>query len=208
VLTAAFGRGAPNPGTSLLPVVAAARADAVRAGGSWAAAAGGGADEGEGAGVGASLRVPTATVAPGVACAVLLPHAVAAGATGALLAGLLAADGGPPLALSALQTFELDLTTAAEFADVYRHVLPDAEFADFVAELAGGVAVAVEIVGADAVARLRRAAGPRDVDTAQRIRPASLRARFGVAGAKIAVQVTDLPEDGETESAYFFQVLQ
>ena len=50
--------------------------------------------------------------------------------------------------------------------------------------------------------------GPRDPDIARKLRPGSLRARFGLNCVQNGVHCTDLPEDGPLEIQYFFKVLQ
>lgn len=82
-------------------------------------------------------------------------------------------------------------------------------------ELSSGLLLALEVTGDDAVSRLRRIAGPRDVDVARRIAPESLRAKHGApsssgqgARGKLGVHVTDLVEDGPLECEYMFQLIQ
>jgi nucleoside-diphosphate kinase len=74
-------------------------------------------------------------------------------------------------------------------------------------ELSRGPVVAVEVTGPDAVTKMRDAAGPRDIEVAKRIRPTSLRARYGATGAAPGVHVTDLVEDGPLECEYIFAIL-
>lgn len=177
-----------------------------------AAAAGGGG--GASALPAPSARAVTAAMDDLVTSVVVLPHAVAKGQAGPLLRDLgraLAAthDGGDaagPLTLTALQMFDLELVTAEEFLEVYKHVVP--EFGDMAAELSDGLMLALEVRGRDAVQRVRRIVGPRDVDIAKQIRPDTLRAKYGVSTVKNALHCTDLPEDGASESEYFFSVLQ
>lgn len=154
-----------------------------------------------------SVQRSTAAMRGSVAVAVILPHVVRAGKAGELLSELIdgACVAGGGLAITALQTFDLDLVTAEEFYEVYKSVVP--EFPDMAAELSAGVCVTVELAGPDAVSSLRKLAGPRDVSIAQRLRPKSLRARYGETPARCGVHVTDLVEDGETESEYFFSIL-
>lgn len=58
------------------------------------------------------------------------------------------------------------------------------------------------------VPRLRDICGPADPEVARRLRPASLRARFGQDKVMNAVHCTDLADDGVLESQYFFSILQ
>jgi nucleoside diphosphate kinase len=81
-------------------------------------------------------------------------------------------------------------------------------------EYSSGPLVALEVEGEDAVFRVRAIAGPRDVDVAQRIRPDTLRAKYGISAstpgagrAKLAIHTTDLPGDGATECEELFALL-
>lgn len=139
-------------------------------------------------------------------CAVVLPHVFASGNVGPLVTELLERTNAEGLAPTAMQIFELDLVTAEEFLEVYKHVVP--EFVDMARELSSGLCLTIELHGRDSVSKLRRIAGPRDVDVAQRIRPETLRAKFGRNTVQNAIHVTDLAEDGRSEAEYFFSVLQ
>jgi len=144
-----------------------------------------------------------------VTTVVVLPHVVKRGTAGHVLQqlqGALAAEQDEPLAVTAMQMFDLELITAEEFLEVYQHVAP--EYGEMAAELSAGLCLAVEVRGANAVARVRRICGPRDVDIAKQIRPDCIRAKHGVSTVQNAVHCTDLDEDGLTESEYFFSVLQ
>lgn len=79
-----------------------------------------------------------------------------------------------------------------------------------VSELTSGPCIAMEIKkpGTDIVQAFREFCGPSDAQMAQRLRPNSLRARFGVDRIKNAVHCTDLVEDGVLEVEYFFKILQ
>lgn len=74
-------------------------------------------------------------------------------------------------------------------------------------EYSSGPMIVMEVCGPDAVPRLRALAGPREPEVARRIRPACVRARFGVTGARPGVHVTDLQEDGPLESENVFYVM-
>lgn len=133
---------------------------------------------------------------------IIKPHAVKEGKTGAILGDLLNTD----LEVTAFEMFDIDLVAAEEFFEVYKGVLP--EYSGMTDQLASGRLVAVELVGDDAVHRLRQITGPRHVDVAQRIAPDTLRAKHGVDTIRNAVHATDLDEDGVLESEYFFRILQ
>ncbi len=74
-------------------------------------------------------------------------------------------------------------------------------------EFSTGPMIALEVTGERAVERLRALAGPRETEVARRIRPETLRARFGASGAKYGLHVTDLVEDGPLECEYVFGLL-
>mmetsp|Transcript_12765 Transcript_12765/g.44718 ORF Transcript_12765/g.44718 Transcript_12765/m.44718 type:complete len:344 (-) Transcript_12765:148-1179(-) len=109
------------------------------------------------------------------------------------------------LAVTAMQMFDIDMTASEEFLEVYKGVVP--EYHSDCEELAGGRFLVIELSGENAVNRFREVAGPHDVEMARKIRPESLRARFGESRIKNAVHATDLDEDGELESEYFFRIL-
>ena len=154
-------------------------------------------------------------------CSLLLlrPHCLAAGNAGHILSSL---SQSTTLAISALQTFHVDRTTAEEFFEVYKGVV--GEYSAWVEEASSGQCMAVEVVrrgkvsgeeeketavggGRSVVEELRELAGPYDPEIARHLRPQSWRALYGVNKVKNAVHVTDLKEDGPLESEFFFQLL-
>ncbi len=66
----------------------------------------------------------------------------------------------------------------------------------------------VDREGADAVEPFRQLCGPLDPELGRVLRPNSLRARFGVSRVRNAIHCTDLVEDGDLETSYFFSSLQ
>jgi nucleoside-diphosphate kinase len=133
---------------------------------------------------------------------VVKPHALASGSGGALLSALQA-----QFEVTAAAVVCLDRADAASFLEVYKGVVP--EYAHAVEELTAGPALALELAprggGAEsAVQLLRDAAGPADPELGRVLRPASLRARFGVDKVKNALHVTDLEGDAPLEVAFFF----
>ena len=58
-----------------------------------------------------------------------------------------------------------------------------------------------------AVQDFREFCGPLEPSLAKLLRPRSLRALFGKDTVRNAVHCTDLPEDGEMESKYFFETI-
>ena len=117
--------------------------------------------------------------------------------------------------MTGASTFTLDRVDAVEFLEVYKGVVP--EFAASVDELTSGPFVAIEVAqsGSNAngsengvVEALREACGPADPEIARVLRPNSIRAKFGFDKVRNAVHCTDLPEDGELETHYFFKILQ
>jgi nucleoside diphosphate kinase len=141
----------------------------------------------------------------GCSVAVVLPHAVASDGFGSLLQELLDGASSRGLRLTAVGMRDLDEVTSEEFLEVYKGVEPS--FREMASQLAYGPCLAVEFSGEDAVRKLREVAGPRDVDVAKRVRPDTLRARFGETPARCGVHVTDLDEDGVLESEYLFGVV-
>jgi len=103
--------------------------------------------------------------------------------------------------------FHLNKSTACEFFEVYKGVMPEFnQMTDYVAT--GGSVVACEIRQDDVVAKLRRLCGPHDPMDAQSLNPNSLRAKYGIDKIRNGVHCTDLPDDGVLECEYFFVLLQ
>uniref|UniRef100_A0A7S0IEW9 DM10 domain-containing protein n=1 Tax=Micromonas pusilla TaxID=38833 RepID=A0A7S0IEW9_MICPS len=118
-------------------------------------------------------------------------------------------------AMTGAASFTLDRVDAVEFLEVYKGVVP--EFAAMVDELTSGAFVAMEVARSEdggsggengVVEALREACGPADPEIARVLRPRSVRAKFGFDKVRNAVHCTDLPEDGELETHYFFKILQ
>ena len=149
------------------------------------------------------MQVASASRGVGTTLAVLKPHALAAGCGGALLAALQA-----QFEVTGAAVACLDRAEAAQFLEVYKGVVP--EYGHAVEELTAGPLLALELAPRDGAAResavqqLRDAAGPPDPELGRVLRPASLRARFGVDKVKNAIHVTDLEGDAPLEVAFFF----
>lgn len=137
-------------------------------------------------------------------CAVCLikPHAVAEKVLGKIVDAIMAAN----IEISAARSIVLSAADAVDYLEAYRTVCP--EYERWVVELSSGPAVVLELRGDSIVETLRDMAGPYDPEIARALRPATLRARFGLNAVKNAVHVTDVAEDGPLESKYFFVVLE
>lgn len=152
---------------------------------------------------------------------VIKPHAVTEGHAGTILDLLIKHQ----FNITALQMFHLDRISAEEFLEVYKTVVP--EYHSMVEQLTSGSSIAIEISSdlssyshsstssssaasgsSSIVSLIRSVAGPSDPEIARILRPKSLRAQFGHTKVKNAVHVTDLEEDGELESEFFFSILQ
>ena len=139
-------------------------------------------------------------------CSICLakPHCVAEGNLGAVTTDIIARG----FAITGMRLLTLTKQQAMEFLCVYETVLPEKMFTDMVAELSSGPSVAIEVSGdAQVVQRLRALAGPIEFEFAKKLRPTSLRAKYGNSTKQSAVHVTDLAEDGAFESEYLFKIL-
>ena len=77
--------------------------------------------------------------------------------------------------IAALQMFHLNKSTACEFFELYKGVMPEFnQMTDYVAT--GGPVVACEIRQENVVERLRKFCGPHDPEEAKQMNPSSLRA--------------------------------
>lgn len=150
-----------------------------------------------------SDKTPSTAVYDNCSLCVIKPHAVRDGNVGKILTAILEAQ----LEVSAAQLFVLNRTESANFFEVYKGVVPNDRFSAICGELTKGACVAVQVRGPDAVNSLRELCGPHDVQVAKALRPQTIRARFGDNDVQNAVHCTDLPEDGELESQYFFDIL-
>ena len=133
--------------------------------------------------------------------AIIKPHAVNSGLAGRIIDDILQEG----FDITALEKFDMDRTTAEEFYEVYKGVVP--EYSGMVDELTSGPCIAIEVRGENVVANFRDVAGPADPEVGRYLRPKALRSRYGVDKIKNAIHATDLPEDGKVEVDYFFQVL-
>jgi len=148
----------------------------------------------------------TETTATHDACSVCIirPHAVREGLAGTVIEQLQAAG----LEISAMQGFSLTRSQAEQFYEVYKTVLPSAQYMAMIGELASGVCIVIEVRGGEQVVRtLRELCGPYDVEIARHLRPDTIRAQLGRDNVHNVVHCTDLPEDGILESQYFFSIL-
>ena len=140
---------------------------------------------------------PTARFGENAICCVIKPHVLKDKRLGALIAAIEAQQ----FHISAMQLFKLEKEEAAEFLEAYDGVLQN--FQSHVTELSLGPCVALEIQGD--LDDFRDFCGPLDVDFAKELKPKSLRALFGRDAVRNAVHCTDLKDDGDTESRFFFR---
>ncbi|XP_034947840.1 nucleoside diphosphate kinase 7 isoform X2 [Chelonus insularis] len=138
-------------------------------------------------------------------CCIVKPHAVQAELTGDIVDDI--QKGG--YRITAIQEFNVDPVNAEEFLEVYKGVFAD--YAAMVAELQSGPCIAMEIThenkSIDVTVDFRKFCGPFDPEIARKIRPTTLRAKYGKTKIQNAVHCSDLPEDGPLEVEYFFNIL-
>jgi len=133
-------------------------------------------------------------------CLVIKPHAIK---DAGKIIDIVLSEG---FEISCMEMFYLDKTTAEEFFEVYKGVLP--EYAAIIEHVTSGPVIVIEVRQDNVVQSLRALVGPHDPDIARTLRPNTLRAMFGVDRVKNGVHCTDLPEDGVLEVQYFFELLQ
>lgn len=139
------------------------------------------------------------------ACLCVLPSALGNGQAGSVLSELQAALAPSNLSISALRIANFSRSQAEEFVEVYKAVVP--EYVEMINEFSKGPFVAVEVTGNDAVNKVREICGPRDIEVAKRVRPHSLRAKFGTSAGASGVHCTDLLEDGPLECEFIFSLI-
>lgn len=135
---------------------------------------------------------------------IIRPHAMREGKAGAVISTLF--DAG--FEVSAMQSYVLLKNQAENFYEVYKTVLPSAQYQSMISELASGLCLALEVrAPEEVVPRLRELSGPFDVEIARHLRPSTIRACHGRDNVHNVVHCTDLPEDGILECQYFFSIL-
>lgn len=138
-------------------------------------------------------------------CCVIKPHAVRARLTGNIIDDIQKSG----FIISAIKQFNVDPINAAEFLEVYKGVL--ANYGAMVGELQSGPCIAMEIIHKDTdvnvQAEFRKLCGPMDPDIAVKVRPQTLRAKYGKCKIQNAIHCSDIPEDGILEVEYFFKIL-
>eukprot|EP00826_Nyctotherus_ovalis_P050189 TRINITY_DN612_c0_g2_i8.p1 TRINITY_DN612_c0_g2~~TRINITY_DN612_c0_g2_i8.p1 ORF type:complete len:117 (-),score=49.59 TRINITY_DN612_c0_g2_i8:268-597(-) len=75
--------------------------------------------------------------------------------------------------ISALEMYKLNKTTAEEFFDVYKEVLP--EYTPIVEHIITGPVVVMEVRQENVVQALRNLVGPNDPEIARQLRPNTIR---------------------------------
>lgn len=133
-------------------------------------------------------------------CIVIKPHAIK---DAGKIIDIILSEG---FEISCMEMFYLDKTTAEEFFEVYKGVLP--EYSGIIEHITTGPVIAMEVRQDNVVQALRALVGPHDPDIAKTLRPNTIRAMFGIDRVKNAVHCTDLPEDGVLEAQFFFELLQ
>lgn len=134
-------------------------------------------------------------------CCVIKPHILKSRTCGDVLDAILSNG----CEISAMQLFHLDRSSAEEFYEIYRGILPDLNAV--VDHLCSGPILVMEIMESHGAGAFRKIVGPWDIAMAKDLYPMSIRARFGLNNIENAVHCTDLVEDGVSEIRYFFDVL-
>merc|ERR1719463_416964 len=149
---------------------------------------------------GSKQHWPTTALFNNCTLCVVRPHALQS-AAGEIVSAILAEG----FEISAMRLWYMDKAVAEEFLEVYKGVLP--EYHDMVGQLCTGPSLVLEVRQENAVDSFRKLVGPHDPEVAKHLRPATLRAKFGIDRVKNAIHCTDLPEDGLLEVEYFFNIL-
>ncbi|KAJ9578797.1 hypothetical protein L9F63_005005 [Diploptera punctata] len=137
-------------------------------------------------------------------CCIIKPHAIQE----ELVNILYNDDSDNGFKITAIQLFYMEHANAEEFYEVYKGVV--AEYSGMVGQLISGASVAMEVTGTDpeTPVNFRNLVGPADPDIARKLRPNTLRAKYGKTKIQNAIHCTDLPEDGLLEVEYFFKLLE
>jgi nucleoside-diphosphate kinase len=150
----------------------------------------------------AGTSIKTTALLNNCSGAIIKPHAIKEGNTGAIL-DMILEEG---YEISAMEMFNLDLPTSEEYFEVYKGVLP--EFLPMIEHMTTGSCIAMEVRQENVVPNFRKLCGPHDPEIAKHLRPKSIRSKFGSDRVCNAVHCTDLPEDGVIDCEYFFSIMQ
>lgn len=134
-------------------------------------------------------------------CVIIKPHAVKSRLIGLIFNDVIQQG----YEISAVKSLNFDKTTAEEFLEVYKGVLP--EYQDYVIQLSSGLCLAMEIRAENAVQTFRFSAGPWDTSMAKELYPNSIRGKYGIDNIRNAVHCTDLAQDAIMECEYVFNIL-
>lgn len=147
---------------------------------------------------------PVACVGKCSTLAIIKAHAVKECLTGKIMHDIVTAG----FKITGMELFYLDRTHAEEIYEIYRGVVP--EYSEMTAELTVGPCVVLEVSGCGekTPSAFRELTGPMDPILAKKLRPNSLRAKYGTSRVLNAVHCTDLEEDAEMDVEYFFKILQ
>eukprot|EP00826_Nyctotherus_ovalis_P050183 TRINITY_DN612_c0_g2_i12.p1 TRINITY_DN612_c0_g2~~TRINITY_DN612_c0_g2_i12.p1 ORF type:complete len:282 (-),score=71.56 TRINITY_DN612_c0_g2_i12:268-1113(-) len=102
-------------------------------------------------------------------CLIIKPHAIKEGNAGKII-DMVLEEG---FEISALEMYKLNKTTAEEFFDVYKEVLP--EYTPIVEHIITGPVVVMEVRQENVVQALRNLVGPNDPEIARQLRPNTIR---------------------------------
>jgi nucleoside-diphosphate kinase len=102
-------------------------------------------------------------------CLIIKPHAIKAGNAGKII-DMVLEEG---FEISALELYKLNKTTAEEFFDVYKDVLP--EYNPIVEHIITGPVIVMEVRQENVVQALRNLVGPNDPEIAKHLRPNTIR---------------------------------
>lgn len=108
--------------------------------------------------------------------------------------------------VSAIMTKKLTLNEAKEFMEIYDGVIKEYNY--LIEQLLTGTCIVLQIecIDDNTFGEFRDFVGPKDPEIAKYIRPNTLRAKYGVDRIRNSIHCTDLKEDGNLESNFFFAV--
>ncbi|KAH0574209.1 Nucleoside diphosphate kinase [Spironucleus salmonicida] len=101
------------------------------------------------------------------------------------------------------------IPTAADIQELmisYNGVIPC--YKEYCDRMDDGICIAIEFEGPNAVKEMREICGPFDPEIARVLKPDSVRAKFGVDIVDNAVFITDIEEEAEIHSDFWFRVVE
>lgn len=113
----------------------------------------------------------------------------------------------PGLQISGIHTADPVAVDIDELFKSYQGVIPN--WRQYCDAFDDGMCIAIELIGSDdVIASARDMCGPFDPEIAKVLKPQSIRAIFGKNVVQNSIFVTDIPEEAEIHSDFWFRTIE